>query len=235
MPGPVDKYFKEVKEGNPSYSDAQAWATAWSIYCKHKNPGSDHCKMPTSEYLKDKSAGLVVRVAARFLEATTRTASVTPLYGHTDENSAYVVDDYPYGFKLRTQIRYWLEFAPKKGARFVSQTMDPKKGRWNAPKKSTYADLGGVMFLDGQGHVSWEGVGVYTSATKLLEFVSKFPGAHLPDLKAWSKAKVRYLDDIISGRKVWTVNGVPKPPTDDEIGRYREEMKEWEQIASHVH
>lgn len=68
MPSPVDKYFEQVKEQNPSYSDEQAWATAWSIYCKHKNPGSDHCHKPPSEYLKGKNAGIVVRVAARFAE-----------------------------------------------------------------------------------------------------------------------------------------------------------------------
>lgn len=68
MPSPVDKYFDQVKEQNPSYSDSQAWATAWSIYCKHKNPGSDHCHKPPSEYLKGKNAGLTVRIAARFLE-----------------------------------------------------------------------------------------------------------------------------------------------------------------------
>ena len=32
--------------------NAPAWATAWSIYCKNVDPGSDHCKQPTSEYLK---------------------------------------------------------------------------------------------------------------------------------------------------------------------------------------
>ncbi len=51
-PKKVDDLHKEVKEGNPSYSDEQAWATAWSIYCKHVDPGSDHCHEPTSEYLK---------------------------------------------------------------------------------------------------------------------------------------------------------------------------------------
>ncbi len=67
MPSPVDKYYKEVSESNPDYSEAQAWATAWSIYCKHKNPGSDHCKKDTDEYLQGqgKSAGVIVRVAAR--------------------------------------------------------------------------------------------------------------------------------------------------------------------------
>ena len=37
-----------------------------------------------------------------------------PISGHTDEKTAYVVEDYPYGFRLRTTIRYWVE--TKKGA-----------------------------------------------------------------------------------------------------------------------
>ena len=68
MPSPVDKYVKQVKESNPDYSEAQAWATAWSIYCKHKNPGSEHCKKDPSEYLKGKNAmtdeSIALRVAA---------------------------------------------------------------------------------------------------------------------------------------------------------------------------
>ncbi len=62
MPSPVDRYFKEVKDSNPSYSDEKAWATAWSIYCKHKNPDSDHCHKSPGEYLKGKTA----RVAASY-------------------------------------------------------------------------------------------------------------------------------------------------------------------------
>ena len=65
MPEPVDKYFDEVKRDNPSYSDEQAWATAWSIYCKYKNPGSDSCSKPPSEYLTGKSAS---RVVGRYIE-----------------------------------------------------------------------------------------------------------------------------------------------------------------------
>lgn len=64
MPADVDRYFKEVKKSNPEYSDAQAWATAWSIYCKHKKPDSPSCHKPTEEYLKGRSAAL--RVAAKY-------------------------------------------------------------------------------------------------------------------------------------------------------------------------
>jgi hypothetical protein len=77
MPSPVDKYFKQIKKDNPSYDDAQAWATAWSIYCKYKNPGSPSCHMPTDEYFKKESrlvaefanALLVQKVASRYLRA----------------------------------------------------------------------------------------------------------------------------------------------------------------------
>ena len=78
-------------------------------------------------------------------QALTRPAGATvdgktPLYGHTSEATAYVVADYPYGFRERTQIRYWLEHKPKKGWRFVSQTLNPKTSRWNKPKASTYVE-----------------------------------------------------------------------------------------------
>lgn len=49
-PEKVDDLFKTVKKDNPSYTASQAWATAWSIYCAHVNPGSDSCHQ--DEYLK---------------------------------------------------------------------------------------------------------------------------------------------------------------------------------------
>lgn len=61
MPSKVDKYYKEIKRDNPSYSDEQAWATAWSIYCKHVNPNSDSCHKAPEEYLKKASVRVVLR------------------------------------------------------------------------------------------------------------------------------------------------------------------------------
>lgn len=91
---------------------------------------------------------------------------VQVLQGHTDEESAYLVDDYPYGFRLRCKIRYWIETAGK-GAkrgqqRFMSQTTDPKRAgeHWNKPKGSTYS-LMAVMYLDGEKHVQWTGASEY--------------------------------------------------------------------------
>lgn len=37
----------------------------------------------------------------------------TILHGHTSHETAYVVDDYPYGRTVRCKIRYWIETAEK--------------------------------------------------------------------------------------------------------------------------
>src|SRR5262245_19768077 len=91
-------------------------------------------------------------------------APATVLRGHVDADTAYLVDDYPYGYSERCQIRYWLHTADKGSARgqvrFVSQTTNPKVDgiHWNKPKPSTYWPWV-VMYLDAIGHVHWWPVG----------------------------------------------------------------------------
>lgn len=122
---------------------------------------------------------------------------VQVLANHTTESSAFLVEDYPYGFRLRCKIRFWLEFGGlAKGFRLVSQTTNPKLPyeRWNAPKKSTYSMLG-VMGLDEQGHVVWEGLSIY-DFSKFEEFGQKY-GEHFDAnqkkvFELLSKAKAAY-------------------------------------------
>jgi len=103
-----------------------------------------------------------------------KSSIVQPLTGHTSPETAYVVRDYPYGFKLRCSIRYWLERSPMHGYRLCSQTTNPKKAGevWNAPKKSTYT-IFAVMGLDEKGHVVWTGCS-YDELDELGEFCAKF-------------------------------------------------------------
>ena len=154
-----------------------------------------------------------------------------PLYGHTSEATAYLVEDYPYGFTLRTQIRYWLEHKPKKGWRFVSQTKNPKTGSWNKPKASTYDAWGGAMYLDDNGHVQWEGVGPYTDDAKMLAFVTTFPGADLRELRKVVLPKLRHLRGLLSGEIFFTVNGVRQPRTQADDARNQRELEIWEEIG----
>jgi hypothetical protein len=157
-----------------------------------------------------------------------------PLYGHDDMNSAYQVDDYPYSFKLRCKIRYWLEFSPSKGFRFVSQTENPKTMRWNAPKKSTYNLLGGCMYLDEKDHVQWDGVTEYSDGAKVLEFVKNFPKSNFTNLKVYVAKKIRFLQLSAEGKVVWTMNGVAQPVTEEDMGRSRAELETWQEVEKKI-
>lgn len=74
------------------------------------------------------------------------------LIGHNSQETAYVVSDYPYGFRLRTQIRYWIETKKGFGQRFCHQTMNPKNGKWNKPKCGIY-NLAVALVLEDNGYV----------------------------------------------------------------------------------
>jgi hypothetical protein len=118
------------------------------------------------------------------------------LTGHTSPETAYLVADYPYGFTLRCQIRFWLEYKPKFGYRLMSQTSNPKKPGlvWNKPKGSTYRTLG-VMFLDEQAHVSWAGLDAYRALDEVQRYGATYGAAFdakqqaiYTALLAWSTA-----------------------------------------------
>ena len=67
-------------------------------------------------------------------------------------NQKIEVENYPYGYTLKTTLFDTMEFNPKKGYRHITQTINPKNGRLNAPKKSTYAPLK-VRYYDEIGHI----------------------------------------------------------------------------------
>lgn len=61
------------------------------------------------------------------------------LNGYTTQATAYEVKDYPYGFRLKTSMFYWIESKAGKGDRVCTYTIDPRNGRKNKPKYSTYS------------------------------------------------------------------------------------------------
>jgi hypothetical protein len=131
----------------------------------------------------------------KFLEPT----SVSKiLSGHVSPETAYLVEDYPYGFRLRCQIRYWLEYSPKHGCRFMSQTTNPKRPGlvWNKPKGSTYSRFGACMVLGEDGHVAWTGLGEYTDGAQALAWSDRYgegvPETAKPLLAKWVAAKLAY-------------------------------------------
>lgn len=149
---------------------------------------------------------------------------MTPLYNHIDEASAYNVSDYPYSFKLRTSIKFWLEKKDSKGFRFCSRTINPKNGRVNAVKTSTYSEFAGCLFLDEEGHCKWSGLGQYSSAEEIRSFIERFPDADYSLLRPFLALKVahtrRYADDKIR----ITINGKSEAPSESELEDRKKEL-----------
>jgi len=120
------------------------------------------------------------------------------LTGHTSFETAYVVNDYPYGFRLRCRIAYWLEFKPKHGYRLVSRTTNPKRAGevWNKPKASTYCPFA-VMYLNELEHVTWAGLHVaYGTADEAKAWADKWGDGLVPDER-------RRLDVIIKAKAAY--------------------------------
>ena len=63
-----------------------------------------------------------------------------------------ISENYPYGFTLKTTKTDWVEFNKTHGFRHVSQTINPKTGKENKPKKSTYYKIM-VLGREENGHI----------------------------------------------------------------------------------
>ena len=141
-----------------------------------------------------------------------------PLLGHDSLESAYVVDDYPYGFRLRCKMRYWLEFNPSKGFRLWSQTSNPKMPTlvWNKPKSSTYTFIAAFLFLDTNDHVDWDGLNEYSSTPEAVKFRDDYYSFLSPVAKsrldAWIKKKTEFDAKLASGEIKITTKVVTYSP-----------------------
>lgn len=157
-------------------TDAEGWLFSYAV----QDAAAVHCGMPEDQQVtcvEHRTWRTAAHLAKHYAGATSREPSspaiepdpawrVRVLTGHVSPETAYVVDDYPYGRVLRCKIRYWIETATK-GAkkdqqRFVSQTTNPKKAGepWNKPHPGTYASLQ-VLYLDEDDHVQHWDAGLY--------------------------------------------------------------------------
>ena len=89
-------------------------------------------------------------------------------------DTAYQVDDYPYGFTLRCKIRYWIEYKPKLGFRFASCTTNPKKSieQWNKPKYGTYSTIATFLYQEEETqHIKCIRCSSYGEAPEIQAFI----------------------------------------------------------------
>lgn len=97
------------------------------------------------------------------------------------------VKDYPYGFRLRTTLTDTIEFDIKKGYRHVTQTVDPRNGRENKPKKSTYYALM-LRYYDENGHIK-----TYASNVNGREEINEACELIANNFDLFSEVEIQYL------------------------------------------
>lgn len=116
------------------------------------------------------------------------------LYNHTSFETAYVVQDWPWGYKLRTEKRFWIE-SNKSGDRQVTQTLDPRTNKWCAPKKSTYYPVK-IFYTSDEKKIVTQGEEVEQLRTEIFdrynnEEIKSFYELHKENLNDFQKAQIK--------------------------------------------
>lgn len=105
--------------------------------------------------------------------------------GYTSIDRPLEVKDYPYGFKLRTSIFYWIESKAGAGDRLGTYTINPKTGRPNKPKYSTYSPFM-YLFTDDNGHVKTGEISAYDREEFEMRFgfiINKITEFYISDIQ----------------------------------------------------
>ena len=102
---------------------------------------------------------------------------------HTTFETAYQIESYPYGRRLRCKRAVWVEHHPCHGQRFVSRTTNPKKHGefWNTPHADTY-NLAVVLYrdLNDDGHIKEAHLHNVWNIERAREFLAQY-GAGLDE------------------------------------------------------
>ena len=122
---------------------------------------------------------------------------------HTTEAKS---DSYPYG-RLRCQAKWWIEDNGKKGHRVCFQTINPKTGRVNAPKKGTYHLVAVLVTNPENGHVESHSVNPYQDSEKIEEFLNKYNLREKDEkfLRAYLEAKHKFDEKMAAASFSFTI------------------------------
>ena len=118
------------------------------------------------------------------------------IYDKNSFDNALEVFNYPWGFRLKTKRRTWIETNKTQGDMVCYSTLNPKTNKWCAVKKSTYNAVD-VLFIDENEHIKSIGVWKYGTNKKDLEnFLSKI------DYNSLSLLQKKQIERIKATNKV---------------------------------
>ena len=117
------------------------------------------------------------------------------IYDKNSFDNSLEVSNYPWGFRLKTKRRTWIETNKNQGDRVCYSTLNPKTNKWCAVKKSTYGAVY-VLYFDENQHIKSLGVSKCAYAKELEEFMS------IIDCNSLSVLQKKQLERIKAIRKV---------------------------------
>lgn len=128
------------------------------------------------------------------------------IYNKDSFDNSIEVENYPWGFKLKTKKRFWIE-TNKRGSRFVSCTLDPKTNKWCKPKASTYNNVAVLCseIKDNKNFISYIQLDEFANDADIVKFTRTIEVDKLPILAqkqicflkaknhAWKGVKVEFV------------------------------------------
>ena len=158
------------------------------------------------------------------------------IYDKDSFDNAVEVENYPWGFKLKTKRRYWIE-TTSRGDRTCYSTLNPKTDKWCAVKKSTY-DAVKVLYFDENGHVKTYGISLgWSDADAVKKFENTVDVKKLSNERRMKICEAKTINHVNSKIEVSFVNATME--SEEERAERLVEKKEIESklnnYANHVY
>jgi hypothetical protein len=119
------------------------------------------------------------------------------IYNKDSFENALEVSNYPWGFRLKTKRRTWIETNKTQGDRVCFCTLNPKTQKWCAVKKSTYNAVD-VLFIDENEHIKSDGIYKYgVNNEKIKDFLCVVDYEQLNDLQKKQIIKLQSINKVM--------------------------------------
>ena len=119
------------------------------------------------------------------------------IYNKDSFDNALEVSNYPWGFRLKTKRRTWIETNKTQGDRLCFCTLNPKTDKWCAVKKATYNAVE-VLFIDENEHIKSDGIYKYgVNDEKIKDFLSSVDYDQLNDLQKKQVLKLKAMNKVM--------------------------------------
>ena len=118
------------------------------------------------------------------------------IYDKNSFDNSLEVSNYPWGFRLKTKRRTWIETNKNQGDRVCYSTLNPKTDKWCAVKKSTYGAVY-VLYFDENQHIKSLGVSKCAYAKELEEFMSIIDCTSLSVLQKKQLERIKAIQKVM--------------------------------------